>query len=270
MISIYPAAQTTDFVRDVGDGLIRFSYGGFGENGYPSDNAPFAPIEIKATLARVQATLPLGWIGNYDILCLGVQLAQLDTDGKPNGNVDGERFTGFIALSVKRDVDLFRLLTHELMHEWFERRTPAEQAQFYELAGLTPGARTDEDWAKRPQELQAEHMRVALFGGPIDERMQRLPDATYARLRAWVKFRTPDEPSEVATVNTEAKRFEFVIGDFVAVVDGTPTQIDPSNPLVVPVIIEGRTMLPLRFIAEALGFDVQWDGAANKVTMTRK
>jgi len=44
--------------------------------------------------------------------------------------------------------------------------------------------------------------------------------------------------------------------------------IDESNHKVVPEIINGRTMLPIRFITENLGCDVQWDGTKNTITIT--
>ncbi|HBK52670.1 MAG TPA: hypothetical protein DDZ44_01855, partial [Syntrophomonas wolfei] len=34
--------------------------------------------------------------------------------------------------------------------------------------------------------------------------------------------------------------------------------IDPENAAVMPLIINGRTMMPLRFIAENLGCEVEW------------
>jgi len=34
--------------------------------------------------------------------------------------------------------------------------------------------------------------------------------------------------------------------------------IDPSNPNVVPEITNSRTMVPLRFVAESLGCEVEW------------
>ncbi|MGC8789790.1 MAG: copper amine oxidase N-terminal domain-containing protein [Caldisericum sp.] len=33
-------------------------------------------------------------------------------------------------------------------------------------------------------------------------------------------------------------------------------------------MINGRTMLPLRFVAESLGADVQWDGTTKTITIT--
>ncbi|RIE06470.1 stalk domain-containing protein [Candidatus Cryosericum terrychapinii] len=37
---------------------------------------------------------------------------------------------------------------------------------------------------------------------------------------------------------------------------------------VVPIIKSGRTLLPLRFVAEALALDVQWDGTTQVITIT--
>ncbi|MBC7195279.1 MAG: copper amine oxidase N-terminal domain-containing protein, partial [Caldisericia bacterium] len=44
--------------------------------------------------------------------------------------------------------------------------------------------------------------------------------------------------------------------------------IDPSNPNVKPLIISGRTMLPIRFIAENLGCKVDWDPNLKEVKIT--
>lgn len=39
---------------------------------------------------------------------------------------------------------------------------------------------------------------------------------------------------------------------------------------IAPTIIESRTFLPVRYVAEALGADVKWDAVGNKVTLVRK
>ncbi|HOL83542.1 MAG TPA: copper amine oxidase N-terminal domain-containing protein [Caldisericia bacterium] len=44
--------------------------------------------------------------------------------------------------------------------------------------------------------------------------------------------------------------------------------MDPTNPKVVPMIISGRTMLPVRFVAENLGCKVDWDQDTKTVTIT--
>ncbi|MBP8708144.1 MAG: PQQ-binding-like beta-propeller repeat protein [Caldisericia bacterium] len=57
------------------------------------------------------------------------------------------------------------------------------------------------------------------------------------------------------------------IGNPFAGVDGDLVQIDPLNSSVVPEIINGRTMLPLRFVAESLGCTVDWDGTTKTITI---
>ncbi|PKM45467.1 MAG: hypothetical protein CVV03_06625 [Firmicutes bacterium HGW-Firmicutes-8] len=51
--------------------------------------------------------------------------------------------------------------------------------------------------------------------------------------------------------------------------NGTSLAIDSANPKVVPVAVNGRTMVPLRFVAESLGIDVQYDDATRKITLQK-
>jgi len=56
------------------------------------------------------------------------------------------------------------------------------------------------------------------------------------------------------TITTKSGRFiELWVGKSEARIDGKVTPIDPENPDVVPVISNGRTLLPLRFVGEQLG-----------------
>jgi|GEM_PF-1319118 len=64
------------------------------------------------------------------------------------------------------------------------------------------------------------------------------------------------------------KIIELWIGKNYARINGEIKLIDPDNPNVVPIIIEGRTMLPIRFVAENLGCRVDWDGATKTITIT--
>ena len=52
-----------------------------------------------------------------------------------------------------------------------------------------------------------------------------------------------------------------------AMVNGVMEWIDENNHDVRPVIINGRTMLPLRFVAESLGCTVDWDPVAKTITI---
>lgn len=51
---------------------------------------------------------------------------------------------------------------------------------------------------------------------------------------------------------------ELWIGKSTARVNGKEQPIDPNNPKVVPEIVNSRTMVPLRFVAEKLGAEVGW------------
>lgn len=61
------------------------------------------------------------------------------------------------------------------------------------------------------------------------------------------------------TVVKGSTTIELWIGNNMAKVNGVPTMIDPNNPNVKPIVIDppGRTMMPLRFISEALGCNVE-------------
>ncbi len=58
------------------------------------------------------------------------------------------------------------------------------------------------------------------------------------------------------------------IGKSTASLNGASLPIDVANPRVIPVIMSGRTMLPLRFVSESLGIDVLWEPTAKMITLT--
>ncbi|MEZ4813247.1 MAG: copper amine oxidase N-terminal domain-containing protein [Caldisericia bacterium] len=63
------------------------------------------------------------------------------------------------------------------------------------------------------------------------------------------------------------KTIELWIGKPTARIDGVETQIDPDNPDVVPTIIDGRTMVPMRFLAESLGCEVEWIADTKEIVL---
>jgi uncharacterized repeat protein (TIGR02543 family) len=78
-----------------------------------------------------------------------------------------------------------------------------------------------------------------------------------------------DAAEQKVTVVRNGMTVDLWIGKNAAEIDGKSVSID-TNPAVVPVISYGRTLLPLRFVAESLGLDVQWDGTAHTITITAK
>ncbi|MGB9666347.1 MAG: stalk domain-containing protein, partial [Candidatus Cryosericum sp.] len=61
---------------------------------------------------------------------------------------------------------------------------------------------------------------------------------------------------------------DVAVGGNIGYVDDKAFPIDPANPKVVPIIINNRTFLPLRFVAEALGLNVQWDATTQTIWIT--
>jgi photosystem II stability/assembly factor-like uncharacterized protein len=78
---------------------------------------------------------------------------------------------------------------------------------------------------------------------------------------------TWDASAQKATVVRKDKTLELWIGKNTAKLNGTSVTID-SNTKVVPVIKSGRTLLPLRFVAEILALDVQWNPRTQVITIT--
>ena len=78
---------------------------------------------------------------------------------------------------------------------------------------------------------------------------------------------TWEASTQKVTIVRDDKTVELWIGRNIAGVSGRSVNVD-SDPKVVPIIMSGRTLLPLRFVAEALALDVQWDAATKTITIT--
>ena len=70
------------------------------------------------------------------------------------------------------------------------------------------------------------------------------------------------------TINFKTVLIELQIDNPKARVNGGEKWIDPDNHDVRPTIINSRTMLPLRFIAESLGCNVDWNSNTKAITVT--
>lgn len=71
------------------------------------------------------------------------------------------------------------------------------------------------------------------------------------------------------TITLGSKTIELWIDRNTAKINGQETLIDPNNTSVTPVILSsGRTMLPLRFIAESLGSSVDWNQLTQEAKIT--
>jgi hypothetical protein len=76
-----------------------------------------------------------------------------------------------------------------------------------------------------------------------------------------------DASAQKVTIVRNETTLNLWIGRNAAEIDGKSVSID-SDAKVVPVIKNGRTLLPLRFVAESLALDVQWDATTQMITIT--
>ena len=77
-----------------------------------------------------------------------------------------------------------------------------------------------------------------------------------------------DGKERKVTINFNGTIIELCVDNPKAKVKGEAKWIDEGNHNVKPIIKNGRTMLPLRFVAESLGCSVDWDAATRTITIT--
>ncbi len=78
-----------------------------------------------------------------------------------------------------------------------------------------------------------------------------------------------DAASRKVTIKHDGTSIEMWIDRNTALVNGAEKMIDQDNANVAPLIMPpGRTMLPLRFISENLGCQVEWDGTSREAKVT--
>jgi hypothetical protein len=77
-----------------------------------------------------------------------------------------------------------------------------------------------------------------------------------------------DATERKVTVTLGENALGLWIGKSTATLNGTTLPVDAANPRVIPVIMSGRTMLPLRFVSESLGIDVQYEATTKMITLT--
>lgn len=74
---------------------------------------------------------------------------------------------------------------------------------------------------------------------------------------------TWDEEKKVVTATKDGHVTWLRIGDSTALRDKVPVILD-----VAPQLLDGRTLIPLRFVSEAMGCKVDWNGVEKLVSIT--
>jgi len=133
---------------------------------------------------------------------------------------------------------------------------------FYIFRDLTPQSQL-------PPAVSATPISVYLDGTPltfdvppqtIDGRILVPLRAIFEALGAGVDW---NEATRVITATKDGTTVVLTIGSNTATVNGQSVTLD-----VPPQVIDGRTLVPLRFVAESFGVTVDWDGSTRTVTIT--
>ena len=74
--------------------------------------------------------------------------------------------------------------------------------------------------------------------------------------------------TKTAVAALGSRSVSVTIGNPVGLVGGKKVPVDLANAKVVPLIVNGRTFLPLRFIAQNLGLDLAWEPVSQTVSLT--
>ncbi|MDD4663728.1 MAG: stalk domain-containing protein [Caldisericia bacterium] len=74
--------------------------------------------------------------------------------------------------------------------------------------------------------------------------------------------------TQKVTLKKDDITIDLWIGKPIAQINGIPTPIDIQAPKLTPMIVSGRTFLPLRFVAENLGAKVDYEAKTQTITVT--
>ena len=83
--------------------------------------------------------------------------------------------------------------------------------------------------------------------------------------RRWALQTAWDGTTQKVTVTKGSTTIELTIGSTTGTTNGQASQMEAA-----PLLVNGRTYLPARDIAEALGYTVEWDAAAQTVNIIGK
>ena len=94
---------------------------------------------------------------------------------------------------------------------------------------------------------------------------------TFAQVRSFIESIGGavgwDSVERKVTVSFNSSTIELWINKPFAKVNGIEVKIDANNAKIIPEIVNNRTVIPLRFIAESLGFDVKWDSVTKTIML---
>lgn len=150
---------------------------------------------------------------------------------------------------------------------WYQVRTKAGQqgwiADYLLDVQWAPEPAKEETVAKEPVKIKLDNRLVELDTPPyIDSQNRTMVPIRFVatELGSQVFW---DAEERLVTITGQGRIIQLWIGHAVAKVNGADTVLDTT-----PVVKDGRTMVPLRFVGDSLGVQVGWDGPSRTVVLT--
>ncbi|OXM85032.1 copper amine oxidase N-terminal domain-containing protein [Paenibacillus rigui] len=174
------------------------------------------------------------------------------------GGAQAEAEKQLDSLVAEQTAELIAAIGKKELEKYSETQLQALTAQAAEIEAAEPGAE-----AMAVQQLISRNIPVTL-----DAPLIRLNGTAFVPIRALSESFGASvdwDPDRMAvTVSSEEGTTECTIGSTTAYVDGEAGEIEAS-----PVLILGRTYVPLRFVGEAIGLQIQWNEATGTIEVSK-
>lgn len=127
-----------------------------------------------------------------------------------------------------------------------------------------------EDFAKHNNFIDREQVHINYVIGSGKEANYKLLEGTSYSYKMYCVVEGKEFVTQVGTFKTKGQQPTTSVGKFILTIGEKTAEVwgNIKTNDVAPKLVNGRTMLPARFVAENLGAKVVWDAAENKVTIS--
>lgn len=216
-------------------------------------------VAVDKGTENVTVSLPIMFKGNVTLTAFDVKIS-FDESIKFTKYISGNVLTATaepvagINPVIIPFYDLYGIEAKDGTYATLELSVPTTKAKDYPIT-VTVGCAMNEEYIDIDDKITAVSGVISVVGDSTDEEIENEPEQ--------VPDVKPDEEPIIQDGLTSTERKKDVIclkiGTSFTMCYGEMKSIDDVNPLVVPYIRNDRTMVPLRYISEALGADVLWE-----------
>ncbi len=226
-------------------------------------------VVVDKGIENVTVSLPIMFKGNVTLTAFDVEIS-FDESIKFTKYISGNVLTATAEPVVGINpviipfYDLYGIEAKDGTYATLELSVPTTKAKDYPIT-VTVGCAMNEEYIDIDDKITAVSGVISVVGDSTDEEIENEPEQ--------VPDVKPDEEPIIQDGLTSAERKKDVIclkvGKSLTVTYNKKISIDDKNPLVVPYISNERTMVPLRYISEALGAEVLWEAGWNGCIVKR-